>query len=168
MWLTRSIFSEQKQVFICKQWQKKGLKLCECEWKLGNIRFYNPQKFLFVNQEIHIYFVIKCQACGWFLNLVVHKGLQWIKGYHLEYSNIKGISGYCCWGIWGEGTLWVRSFFSVLVATSQQAPKKQKQFLNRYLHKGNHKIQCFCILCYVTVQFCVLYYTVWLQDFCAL
>lgn len=46
--------------------------------------------------------------------------------------------------------------------------KKQKQFLNRYLHKGSHKVQCFCIRCEVTVQFCVLYYTVWLQDFCAL
>lgn len=53
----------------------------------------------------------------------------------------------------------------------QQKPTTQKplkQFLNQYLHKGDHKIQCFCILCYVTVQFCVLYYTVWLQDFCAL
>lgn len=39
-------------------------KLYECEWKLGNIRFYKPQNFFVVDQEIHIYFVIKYQACG--------------------------------------------------------------------------------------------------------
>lgn len=42
--------------------------------KLGNTRFYKPQTFFVVDQEVHIYFVIQRQACGWFfLNWVVYR-----------------------------------------------------------------------------------------------
>lgn len=32
--------------------------------ELGNTRFYKPQTFFVVDQEVHIYFVIQRQACG--------------------------------------------------------------------------------------------------------
>lgn len=144
---------------------------------LGISVFINHKKFFAVNQEIHIYFVIKCQACGWFLNLVVHEGLQWIKGYHLESSNIERDSVVTAveelrWRkIHGSGHFflcWLPHLSKHQKQNKKTKKTKTKAVLNRYLHKGSHKIQCFCILCYVTVQFCVLYYTVWLQDFCAL
>lgn len=48
------------------------------------------------------------------------------------------------------------SFFFLCWLPHFSKHQKRKQFLKRYLHKENHRIQCFCTLCYVAVQFCAL------------
>lgn len=67
MWLTRSIFFFflSKSRFLSVSSDRRKAWNSECEWKLGEPVFINTNT-LVVNPEIHIYFVIKCQACGLF------------------------------------------------------------------------------------------------------